>query len=173
MKRFKLAFAILFIVTVLLSFTSCGNKDAYENKSEATKTDAEKFNQTQTKASTTKEDGNMLNIEIIVGNKTFSASLYDNEAAIALSEQFPLTLNMSELNGNEKYYYLDSSLPTDSKRPSKITAGDIMLYGNNCIVLFYKSFSTAYSYTPLGHIDDPQGLASALGGGSVEVTFQK
>ena len=46
-----------------------------------------------------------------------------------------------------------------------------MLYGNNCVVLFYESFSSGYSYTRLGSVDDPAGLAEALGTGSVEVAF--
>ena len=115
----------------------------------------------------------MLRIEIIVGSQTYSATLYDNEAAKTLLDRLPLTLSMSELNGNEKYYYLDSDLPANSSRPSGINTGDLMLYGSNCLVLFYESFSTSYSYTPLGYIDDPAGLAAALGGGSVQVTFQK
>ena len=115
----------------------------------------------------------MLKIKIVVGSKTFNAVLYDNESAKALLEQLPVTLDMSELNGNEKYYYLDDSLPTDSKRPSGIKAGDIMLYGNSCLVLFYESFSTSYSYTPLGYVEEPEGLAAALGNGSVQVTFQQ
>ena len=114
-----------------------------------------------------------MKIEIIIGNRTFTATLYDNAAAKALFEQLPLTLGMSELNGNEKYYYLDNTLPTDPSRPSGIKAGDLMLYGNSCIVLFYESFSTSYSYTPLGKIDDPSGLADAVGGGSAEVIFKK
>ena len=128
---------------------------------------------TQTKPPVVEEDKNMLKIEIVVGNKSFSATLYDNAAAKALLEMLPMTLNMSELNGNEKYYYLDNNLPTNSSRPSGIEAGDIMLYGNNCLVLFYKSFSTSYSYTPLGRIDDPKGLADAVGSGNVQVIFRK
>ncbi|MCH5199018.1 MAG: hypothetical protein J1E34_08960 [Oscillospiraceae bacterium] len=115
----------------------------------------------------------MNKIEIIVGSETFTATIYDNEAAKELLKQLPLTVNMSELNGNEKYYYLDGSLPTDSVRPSEIKAGDIMLYSNNCLVLFYDSFSTVYSYTPLGTVQNPQELAQALGSGSVKVTFKK
>jgi hypothetical protein len=46
-----------------------------------------------------------------------------------------------------------------------------MLYGSTCLVLFYKDFSTSYSYTKLGSIEDISGLTDALGGGSVQVTF--
>ena len=114
-----------------------------------------------------------MKIEIIVGGKTFTAVLNNNEAARALAEKLPMTLNMDELNSNEKYYYLDSALPTSASVPSGIHTGDLMLYGSSCLVLFYKSFSTSYSYTPLGHIDDPEGLAATLGSGRVQVTFQK
>lgn len=78
---------------------------------------------------------------------------------------------MSELNGNEKFFYLDTELPADPYQPGQINAGDLMLYGDNCLVLFYESFTSGYSYTRLGGVDTPAGLAEALGNGSVEVTF--
>lgn len=120
--------------------------------------------------STDKEENN-LNIEITVNGCTFSATLYDNETAREFKERLPLTLDMSELNGNEKYYYLPDSLPRNSSIPSGINTGDIMLYGSDCLVIFYESFSTSYSYTPIGKINDPEGLAAALGSGSVQVNF--
>lgn len=46
-----------------------------------------------------------------------------------------------------------------------------MLYGNNCLVLFYESFSSGYSCARLGSLDDPAGLSETLGSGSAEVTF--
>ena len=33
-----------------------------------------------------------------------------------------------------------------------------MLYGNNCLVIFYKSFDTSYSYTRIGHIENLEDL---------------
>ena len=115
---------------------------------------------------------NPMTIDITVGAQTFTAELCDNETARAFAALLPLELNMSELNGNEKYFYLNSSLPTDASRPDGIHTGDLMLYGSDCIVLFYESFSTSYSYTPVGRVQDPEGLAAALGGGNVTVSFK-
>ncbi|NBH14462.1 hypothetical protein D3Z36_09810 [Lachnospiraceae bacterium] len=111
-------------------------------------------------------------IWITVGEQDFSAELYDNTAAEAWLEQMPMTLEMNELNSNEKYYYFSESLPTNPERPSAIHTGDLMLYGQSCLVLFYKDFETSYSYTPLGRMEDATGLAEALGGGNVTVSFR-
>ena len=112
------------------------------------------------------------NIILTVGNIRFNATLEDNATARAFSAQLPLTLRMDELNGNEKYYYLDHSLPTQSSRTDTIHAGDLLLYGSSCVVLFYKTFSSGYSYTRLGRVDNAEGLAEAVGSGSVTVTFE-
>jgi hypothetical protein len=117
------------------------------------------------------QGSDMLRLNIRVGNRTFSALLYNNPSSQALAAKMPMTLNMSELNGNEKYFNLPDRLPTNSKRVGSINNGDLMLYGDNCLVLFYKSFSTSYSYTKLGFIEDVSGLADILGRGSVQVTF--
>jgi len=111
-------------------------------------------------------------INIIIGSKTFTATLADSETGEAFAALLPLTVTMNELNGNEKYHYLNSSLPTATYRPGTIHAGDLMLYGNNCVVLFYETFNSSYSYTRIGAIDDPSGLASALGSGNVSVRFE-
>ena len=110
-------------------------------------------------------------INIIIGSKAFTATLADSETGEAFAALLPLTVTMNELNGNEKYHYLSSSLPTAAYQPGTIHAGDLMLYGNNCVVLFYETFNTSYSYTRLGAIDNPSGLAAALGSGNVSVQF--
>lgn len=107
---------------------------------------------------------------IEVNGQSFKTGLYNNETAKALLERLPMTLNMDELNGNEKFYYLDDRLPADSENVGSIQTGDIMLFGSDCLVLFFEDFSTSYSYTRIGHIDDSQGFADALADGTVEVT---
>lgn len=111
-------------------------------------------------------------IKIIVNAQTFTVTLLDNNSAKAFKEMLPLTINMIELNGNEKYYDLQKRLPTNSSNPKTISNGDLMLYGADTLVLFYKTFSTSYSYTKLGEVDDATGLASALGPRDTRVTFE-
>ncbi|OFX51603.1 MAG: hypothetical protein A2066_06150 [Bacteroidetes bacterium GWB2_41_8] len=111
-------------------------------------------------------------INVKVGSKTFTVTLLDNNSAKAFKELLPLSINMIELNGNEKYYDLPNSLPTSSSNTGTIKNGDLMLYGSKTLVLFYKTFSTSYSYIKLGTIDDVTGLTTALGSGNVTVTFE-
>lgn len=111
-------------------------------------------------------------MKIIVNGKEFSAKFCDTKAAEEFKAMLPLTLDMSELNGNEKYIYLDNRLTAASENVGHINSGDIMLYGSNCVVLFYESFSTPYSYTRIGYIEDPAGIEKAVGSGNVTVTFK-
>ena len=112
------------------------------------------------------------NLKITIGPVSFNATLENNETAKAFKRLLPMTVDMSELHGNEKYYYLSNGLPTASSNPGTIRTGDLMLYGSTCVVLFYETFSTSYTYTRLGRITNPSGLASALGSGGVNVTFE-
>jgi hypothetical protein len=111
-------------------------------------------------------------LRIRVGSDTFTATLFDNPTTTAFVARLPLTVTMTELNGNEKYYDLPQSLPTNAANPSTIQAGDLLLYNANTLVLFYQTFSTSYRYTRMGRVDNLTGLATALGRGSVTVTFE-
>lgn len=117
------------------------------------------------------EDG-MIGITIQVGDRDFEATLIDHASTQALIAQMPLTLTMSEMNGNEKYDYLPSALPVNTQSIGTIHSGDLMLYGSDCLVLFYEDFRTSFRYTRLGSVSNPSGLAEALGRGDVQVTFK-
>ena len=112
-------------------------------------------------------------INLIVNDKTFTATLDRNQTVNELISMFPMTLHMSDLHANEKYNYLSSSLTTNSNIPGRINAGDIKLFGNNCLVVFYESFSTSYSYTDLGKVDNVDEFIAELGSGSVSIRFEK
>jgi len=108
-----------------------------------------------------------------VGERRFAITLSNNAAARAFAAQLPLTLDMSELNGNEKHAELPKGLPAKASRPGTIRNGDLMLYGTDTLVVFYSTFDSSYSYTRLGRVDDPAGLAQALGRRGVRVLFSK
>ncbi len=114
------------------------------------------------------------NISVTIDGKKYVAELENNETAQAFYKNYfmdvPAEFLMEELNWNEKYVYLQVwNLPTNSKVPEKIETWDIMLYWSDCIVIFYKSFSTSYSYTKIGHIKNLEALWDA----NVKVVFSK
>jgi hypothetical protein len=111
-------------------------------------------------------------INIIIGSSHFTALLESNAAANEFKKMLPMTISMKDLNSNEKFFDLANNLPANAANPRTINSGDLMLWGSNTLVLFYKTFNTSYSYTRLGRIEKPSGLAQALGSGNVTVTFQ-
>lgn len=122
---------------------------------------------------TYKKSGIMGNTILVkAGNKSFKAKLESNETATEFKKMLPLTIRMSDLNANEKYYDLPVDLPSDPSKPGKINSGDLMLWGSKTLVVFYESFPTSYSYTKIGKIENPIGLSQALGSGNVIITFE-
>ncbi len=106
-----------------------------------------------------------------IGTQRFTVTLENNPTTRALVELLPVTLDMSELNGNEKHGRLPRSLPTNAVQPGTIRTGDVLLYRRDTLVVFYDAFQSSYSYTRIGHIKDSVELPRALGPGSVRVTF--
>ena len=121
-----------------------------------------------------KQEEIIKNISVTIDGKKYVAELENNETAQAFYKNYFMDVSaeflMEELNWNEKYVYLQVwNLPTNSKVPEKIEAWDIMLYWSNCIVIFYKSFTTSYSYTKIGHIEN----LKDLGKSNITAEFRK
>ena len=110
-------------------------------------------------------------VVLTVNAREFFIDLEENASAAAFRKKLPMTVRMNELNGNEKYFNLDETLPADASRPGNIKCGDLMLYGSATVVLFYRNFSSPYRYTRLGKIRNPDGLREALGNGNPTVNF--
>ena len=108
-----------------------------------------------------------------IGDESFAITLAHNVTARSFAELLPLTMSMSDLNKNEKHARLPAPLPVDARRPGTIQNGDIMLYGTDTLVVFYRTFESPYSYTHIGRLDDPAALAQALGRGDVRITFSR
>lgn len=108
-----------------------------------------------------------------VGERRFAIALADTAAARALAAQLPLTLQMGELNGNEKHATLPTALPSAATRPGTLRNGDVMLYGSDTLVVFYVTFSSSYPYTPIGRVEDPADLPRVLGSRDVQVRFSR
>jgi len=133
---------ILLMIFIIFMITSC-NKHNIENKEPVNN-----YNEV------------MDSVKIFIDEKEYTINLENNETVKNFIDMLPLTLKMNELNGNEKYVYLDENLPNNPINPGRINAGDVMLYGDNCLVIFYKSFDTSYRYTKIGHIDSLEDLGS-------------
>ncbi|MBO4865688.1 MAG: aldo/keto reductase [Ruminococcus sp.] len=173
----------LAVLSSFLMFTACGS---YSEDSSAVTVQSESSSvmiqndsndssvpSAHPEATTAKQEEKKADgMHMVIGDKHFSVTMENNDTVTALTEILPLTLDMSELNGNEKYYYLDTALPSAPEKVGHINEGDIMLYGDSCLVVFYESFDTKYTYTKIGHIEDTSGLADTLGTGSVTVTFE-
>ena len=152
--------AVLFMT--LVSSAACGGKDDLT---------PEQVPEQPEEKPVEKPTESTMTINIIFGGKTFSATIEDSATGRAFFSKLPLTLQMSELNGNEKYCY-GVSLPSADKRFDSIVAGDLMLYSGNCVVLFYGN-AGGYNYTRIGKLTNTTGLKEAVGNGSVTITFAK
>ena len=183
-------FILIIVIFIILLFSRSNNKTSNEltsmnvNANEETNNVVNEITTTNESVENITENTNIINeevdtmnneeikINLIVNNKTFTATLENNETTRALTSMFPMTLNMSDLHSNEKYNYLNSSLTTNSNTPSMINAGDIKLYGNNCLVVFYDNFRNSYSYTNLGKVDNVDDFVAELESESVNIRFE-
>lgn len=112
-------------------------------------------------------------IWMTVRDKRFAVTLADTAAARDFAAMLPLSINMPDLNNNEKHARLSRPLPTDTIRPGTIHNGDLMLYGSQTLVVFYQSLTSSYSYTRLGRVNDPSDLEKALGSDAAKIDFSR
>lgn len=106
-----------------------------------------------------------------IGDQRFTVTLADTEAARGFLARLPLSLDMADLDGNEKHADLGQPLPSAATRPGTIRAGDVMLYGTRTVVVFYETFRSSYAYTRLGRVDDVSRLRVTLGGSRARASF--
>lgn len=98
--------------------------------------------------------GNADGIKLVIDDVEYSVELEDNPTSQEFVNLLPLEYNMTELNNNEKYVDLNTSLTSNPSKVGQISKGDLMLYNDNTLVLFYESFNTTYEYTRIGHVNN-------------------
>ena len=169
----KRLFIILTALVLIMGMTAC------ENTNQSSETGAQSSDSNQQTATgaipgpeieVEMEDISMkMNVQI--GDASFTATLEDNAATgelIEIMREAPISISMNDYSGFEKVGPLGRSLTTDNHQTTT-SAGDIVLYSGNQIVMFYGSNS--WSYTRIGKIDDLTGWEDALGSGSITVVF--
>ena len=159
-KCLKVSIPILVVVVVSVIVTTI----LMNNKSP--NIDPELNQETSTTDNNEKEN-KMAKIYVSLNNEKLEINLEENSTTSALVKLLPLDTTMNDLNKNEKYAYLDESLPTNTYSPKHIEVGDVMLFGDNCLVIFYESFDTSYSYSKIGHINN----LPKLDNGDITVTL--
>ncbi|MBQ4311419.1 MAG: hypothetical protein II773_07505 [Oscillospiraceae bacterium] len=114
-------------------------------------------------------------MELKIGDTPVNVEWENNDSVRALAQlckDEPLTVGLSMYGGFEQVGYIGESLPRNDIGTTT-SAGDIVLYSGDQVVVFYGSNS--WAYTRLGHITDKSDdeLAQLLGSGDVSVTFSQ
>lgn len=120
------------------------------------------------------EEGKENMLRMMIGDTAVAVEWEQNEAVEALKalcEKEPLVIQMSMYGGFEQVGPIGTRLPSHDAQTTT-SAGDIVLYSSNQIVVFYGSNS--WAYTRLGHItdQDASGMAGLLGDGDVTITIR-
>lgn len=154
-------------VTVLLTGCSQGNADFLSDK----ETTSEEITGSDSGKQTVEEETEKM-LQLKISDTIVEVAWEENESVEALRKlcgSEPLTVQMSMYGGFEQVGSIGTSLPRNDVQTTT-SAGDIVLYSGNQMVVFYGSNS--WAYTRLGHITDQDvaGMTQLLGNGDVVIT---
>ena len=146
-----------------------GITEVPKNESESNVTE----DQIQTEDLETEAEDTEKMLQMKINGNVVNVLWEENESVDALMDlckDSPLEIQMSMYGGFEQVGPLGTNLPRNDSQTTT-SAGDIVLYSGDQIVVFYGSNS--WSYTRLGHITDQdnEGIAELLGNGDVTITI--
>ena len=129
--------------------------------------------QEETQAEEQPQEEQNMTLQMTIGSTPVSVAWENNEAVQALKELCdgqPLSIQMSMYGGFEQVGSIGTNLPANDVQTTT-SAGDIVLYSGNQLVVFYGSNS--WAYTRLGHITDQSadGMAQLLSNGDTTITI--
>ena len=187
--------ALVVVLLLSITLTACGN---VQNKAESTvqpetssntnsdgssvlestitseeNTDDAQKPQTSTKDNGASEETEEQALKMTIGSTPISVKWEDNESVNVLKElcrDQPVIISMSMYGGFEQVGNIGADLPRNDVQTTT-ASGDIVLYSDNQLVVFYGSNS--WAYTRLGHITDKtsQEMTELLSGGNVTITL--
>ncbi len=113
-------------------------------------------------------------MRLFVNDEELPVTWEDNasvDALMELASKEPIVIDMSMYGGFEQVGSIGQDLPRDD-RETAASAGDIVLYSGNQIVVFYGTNS--WAYTRLGKIEGKtdEELAQLLGKNQVSLTIR-
>lgn len=117
-----------------------------------------------------------MELNLIVGDSTFKATMYENESAKDFISLLPITLTLADYNRKERSSRLPKRLANDGTEDGvNILAGDICYYTpfrNLCI--YYRDSGLSFCQVSLGKIEKKgiEAIRKIAGFGPVEVTFK-
>jgi hypothetical protein len=115
-----------------------------------------------------------MKIRLKVGNKVLTATLADNKTARDFVSLLPLTLNMNDLFGREKFGHLPRAISEEGKRTHTYAIGDIAYWSPGPDVAIYYQQDGEKIPDPgiiaIGKIDS--GVEALNVRGSVKVTME-
>ena len=167
--------ALLLIAAMVFMFTGCaGVVEEEDNASVSGQVqEAGEAARDEVPTETDTAEENEKNMILRIGETEVMVDWEDNESVEALKELAggePLTIELSMYGGFEQVGSIGQTLPRKDVQTTT-SAGDIVLYSGNQIVLFYGSNS--WSYTRLGRITDKNKseMTDLLGNGDVTITL--
>ncbi|AND78843.1 cyclophilin-like fold protein [Streptococcus pantholopis] len=153
---------IILIICFLLAGCSAAESEQSQSDEAGSQTTSGRSLSDSQETNEREKDREETVIKARIDDQTFEIVLNDSQAAEEFKELLPLTVEMEHVNGNEVYAPLGEQFTANNQQAGQIHAGDLKLWSGDGLVLFYKDFSSNYSYTDLGRMTDSKGLADAL-----------
>ena len=175
----KSAALIVLCMLAISVLVGCGSNEdlqADDKTEELTNsnTAAEESIKNDENADTTEETETENMLKLYINDEEIPVTWEENKSVKVLENlagESPVVIDMSMYGGFEQVGSIGQSLTRNDKQMTT-SAGDIVLYSGNQLVVFYGSNS--WAYTKLGHIDGKtkEELSDILGKGDVTITLK-
>ena len=115
-------------------------------------------NREETYENAIKDIGTLPDIQIKLNGIYYRATPVISYATQNFMKNFPMSVQMSDENSNQKKGCVYFKIEGDSDKPKNIEKGDLLIYGDSCIVIATSDFAGHGKYKKIGHINNIDGL---------------